>query len=1088
MDIPSPDFVERVKEAFLLDRDNPDRQRDLQTLVEMALHRKDFSLAGRLAAIGFLAPRSADQEPALGQLYGLAVCVQEALAVLHPPDDRWRVFSWLAEAQAAGADSNLTGQAVLHILQEAGRLGEEAADVPFLRQLADLAKRLPEGQALAADLRQKADNLEEQERDRLCQEANALWERARKLAAVDSLEDPVAADALAGQWPTLRVLALTGEEAAGRWRKILGLAGRAYELARRGQHPQLNELERFRQQATQKSALAEEAAREHAGRLDREKQQRRETMRRLGDEVEKKLQRRQELLQAQRDWIEAVGRPPAAGPSDVTLASGKSPLSAPAASPPAVEGELAELNAALAASLRQLISQCYDYLAQVDAEDKEIQELRAWATGILPHTGRENLAKLQQETAASLAQLEEGLKEAQGFYDKGEADRAAGRLDALSPEFKGGPEWAALDKQTRQARLWQQWQSIQAAALSQHDYNGSTLVAMRRFLAFRLPAVYWEKSAAGRYLDEALKKARADAHRQMGGYQSPYFLGPLKRWLELAWTIQLARPAAPDKGGGAQPIPQGEWRAESFLRQVAEACAFKRQNELGQLVERGPLPAGASNPATTETVLQAALTSLTPDAWEKAYSQVKVPIPPGGGVVEKGLLDRLLDYLPPVLRQSPLLAAITGFALILLCGGLFLGTAYYGGSRLGILGVPTEDPVIVAQMLALTPRVTRVTATHPPQTPTPFATPTPIDTPTPSDTPTPTPKPPEQSDFLLVDTAALSPTLPMLAEAAWLINPDQATAEPPFSDATLWTAGTLDAGAPFYYTTLAADRTAGVTWAMDSFFNEGLYQLYVQDTPFFSNGPQAYSVSLDGQPVAPYVGTASIIFDDDTRGQVANEWLPLGAYQVAANQRLTVHTDLVANGLSFAATPLLVVKVPPEQKALLDGFAGGRTLVSLLDDGRASFYRQRGDRSWEPIPPDQYEIVFGLKPYSSILAWGGSFLSRTFDPLRDYGARVEWAPVGRLPAGEYELYVLVPPEHATSETEWDLLADGVEVGREADAPLAQADSAGQWVSLGLWTLTEEAAVTVRLTVAKDLGHTVAADIGVDAVALLQVGR
>ena len=67
---------------------------------------------------------------------------------------------------------------------------------------------------------------------------------------------------------------------------------------------------------------------------------------------------------------------------------------------------------------------------------------------------------------------------------------------------------------------------------------------------------------------------------------------------------------------------------------------------------------------------------------------------------------------------------------------------------------------------------------------------------------------------------------------------------------------------------------------------------------------------------------------------------------------------------------------------------------------------------------------------------------------------------------------------------FSLLANGVIVERDNPAEITLANYPYQWIDLGLWTLTEEAAVSVRMTVPYGQRD---GQIGVDVVALVRRG-
>jgi len=131
--------------------------------------------------------------------------------------------------------------------------------------------------------------------------------------------------------------------------------------------------------------------------------------------------------------------------------------------------------------------------------------------------------------------------------------------------------------------------------------------------------------------------------------------------------------------------------------------------------------------------------------------------------------------------------------------------------------------------------------------------------------------------------------------------------------------------------------------------------------------------------------------------------------------------------------------------------------------------------------------------YEDALAWNASITSLALTGTNNTAEIwAQWQPphlaapdsslVTRLPAGKYEVQVWIPAQHATAAVEYFLLADGKVVERASPAQVNQADFAGGWVTLGIWELPNEAAVTLRLVVEKGA----VGEVGLDAVAILRV--
>jgi hypothetical protein len=360
----------------------------------------------------------------------------------------------------------------------------------------------------------------------------------------------------------------------------------------------------------------------------------------------------------------------------------------------------------------------------------------------------------------------------------------------------------------------------------------------------------------------------------------------------------------------------------------------------------------------------------------------------------------------------------------------------------------------------------------------PTLTLTPTLTFTPTITLTPTPVPP--SNYLLPNerVSSLYPQSPVLGDAYWLIDDTTAILEHPLdSPDQIWQSGTSrDRNAQnekFIYTVKGNTRAA---WFMDVPFDQtGYYQIFVLDTQQFSSQQQNFTIFLDQQAVQAYRGTSQVIFENS--GRAADEWISLGVYQANAGQSLIVQAKLgeLTEETPFAVDRVLIVRLNEASRQILDLLPTGRTLVSLLDDSEARFLEVVGGTA-----PTQTQDRGSL--FNDVMAWNGSFSSRTLAEPASFPIWVDWTPANRLTAGTYEVQVWVPAQHATIITEYALLGDEKMVERPNPAPVNQKDHPGAWVTLGTWDLPEEAAVSLRMIIAAGM----TGDIGVDAVAILRV--
>jgi hypothetical protein len=192
-------------------------------------------------------------------------------------------------------------------------------------------------------------------------------------------------------------------------------------------------------------------------------------------------------------------------------------------------------------------------------------------------------------------------------------------------------------------------------------------------------------------------------------------------------------------------------------------------------------------------------------------------------------------------------------------------------------------------------------------------------------------------------------------------------------------------------------------------------------------------------------------------------------YRVESGRRLSVAVDVpaVEGNKFFALSKLAIVKVTDSQRALYEALPAGRVLVSLADDASAVLSTKDEGQT-----------------FASPLSWGGSFRALPLDSLKGKDQIVvQWTLPGVLPAGQYQVMALIPP-NSTAQGEISLLVNGNPVRNATPAPMSQKDYPGPWWVGNIWTLSEAGAVTVQFKV--NLKDNTGGVLGIDTIALVQV--
>lgn len=677
---------------------------------------------------------------------------------------------------------------------------------------------------------------------------------------------------------------------------------------------------------------------------------------------------------------------------------------------------------------KALVSQTY-YGGVSATEQISLQALREWAIGVLNALGSDGWKQVTKLAAGQAQNLESWHAQARAAFADGKIGTLAAELDRAKKMYGTTTEWQSLKAGLAQAQAWQAWCQARQAQFSAAQLDESLLLDLRAFSAIGLPAIYWQQSPAPAYLNSLRARLDGDLREQFRDpFYTPQFIETLRALLSVSWmnsitvrSQEIAEPARP-------------WNSKAWLENAYVLTARKDQRGLLKFVTQ-TLP-----PEQPEEFLK----SISHAYW-LAMHQAN----------EKHLRNEA--------RRKQLIIALGIGVVVCLLVTVFSLIFYQANQEWvtqWINGTYTPTP-------SLTPTITL----------TPTLTPTPTKTPT--ETPTPTPIPPSGFSF---NPDLLYPPAPLPGDAYWVIDETRATLSPPVgTQDSPWKNGeTADPKATDRNYVYTNTGKATVSWNMDvPFDSAGLYAVYVLDTSQQSRGPQTFQVLLDGAPASPYRGSSSVIFLSVVEAKNSGRWLSLGVYQAAPGQSLSVTIILgeLTVDTPFAVDRLLIVRVNEQTRQMLDALPAGRTLVSLLDNAQATFYELNDST---PVRTQSQGNLF-----NDALAWNRDFLSRNLGET-GYAApvQVDWSALNRLPAGEYEIYVWIPAQHATVAGEYILLADDLPLKRDNPATVNQRDHGGVWVSLGLWKLERDALVGLRFLVDRN----VPGEIGIDAVAIVSTAR
>jgi serine/threonine protein kinase len=739
----------------------------------------------------------------------------------------------------------------------------------------------------------------------------------------------------------------------------------------------------------------------------------------------------------------------------------------------------------------QLLIKSELYLQQINQADTDVLNLQQNLLERLDKMGKQGWLALHNKADAKLQTIEKEFGVVRRYFYEGQLAEAGAGLEAYKARFGDTPEGETLSQELQTAYRWER---LAGKYTNSWQYQSAFLQTLRQeWLPFPLPLSHFTPAAA--YLERATDAAQKTVEQEMSRHATSQFVEFLRQWFELE---MMRRQVLPLMGNGstetdnqtavAENQPTGEvsqtspaWTVMSFLIDMRRACSQNDVRALRIIMERSPALAGQA--------LEDALYEMNGENWLRA-----------GEIAQRKQVSKKKGW--STLGLLYLAAGSLGvIALVAIAFGIWIFFLDGGNGN----DLAQDEQMTQTAVAALALSVPTETPTF---TPTLTATPTPTETPspTPTETPTPTPIPtstPEPiacafSSFCVEDPDIFNPPAPSGGESFWLMRLADAEVSPPISEATGWlSVAAEDSGGIGDYQYLPqVVEPVQIVWRKDQPLQEGFYKLYVLDTLAHSDGRQQFEILLNDEPAPLHRGISAVIFNDIAAGQRTHDWLAIGVYEAKRGQRLTVQLTVQTRDQPFAIPQLLLVKLGEPELSILaqlpDAQLQGRPLYTLLDDERAQFYIYDGTNTRYLISGQIFPSII-----TDSVAWNGSHQIRDLVFSRDSRARVEWSPLGRLPAGEYELLVWTPPNSTSVIVSYDLFSpdDAVNIERDNPAvpPPPNDNLEGYWETLGTWRVCNvaEAPIGVHLTTIVADNRTVDATFTsgtffADAVALLRV--
>ncbi len=370
---------------------------------------------------------------------------------------------------------------------------------------------------------------------------------------------------------------------------------------------------------------------------------------------------------------------------------------------------------------------------------------------------------------------------------------------------------------------------------------------------------------------------------------------------------------------------------------------------------------------------------------------------------------------------------------------------------------------VVQEFISGTPTATMLPPTP---SPTPTHTATSTRTASPPPPPTATPMPPSAYQ---IQSDQIYPEIPGLALSAVVLNEDlNVTIDPAFDHPQWYSSEQISQqigmviSEPFF----ATIGPGSALWSMDVPLQPGLYEIYILDTSNSSGGSLDFHVFLGQREIFPLLGIQRVEYNtlSSSPPQAYDEWASIGLYQIDTIDLLTIGTVWEAREMaSIVAIDRVLIAQQPDSI---------QNFISLLPLNSPKF-----------VVDDSAALVNSRATWftrNDRPAWGDEF-QMVVNP--EANSQVTWQIPGRVPPGQYDIWIWAPEMQGDVEVVFEVLVNGLEHQGVLVASTGNMPD-NQWISLGTWQASSPDGKYIQLALRLDIAEGILGEVAIDTAAFI----
>lgn len=189
----------------------------------------------------------------------------------------------------------------------------------------------------------------------------------------------------------------------------------------------------------------------------------------------------------------------------------------------------------------QLQEAIFRFNAEIDADDAEVQSLYQWTTRELNRVVPSDWHRLEMENREQAEKARSAMREIREALYNEKLNQAAGLLDIWEIKLRDDQEWRNLKIQLIQISNFNAWLTEKRSVINKGVYNKEVVQAIKSFIDWDIPSIYWEKANLAGYLQSAFDIATNNLKKRMDKLLTNEGATALRAWVELEMVQRRVR-------------------------------------------------------------------------------------------------------------------------------------------------------------------------------------------------------------------------------------------------------------------------------------------------------------------------------------------------------------------------------------------------------------------------------------------------------------------------------------------------------------------------------------------------------------------